>query len=168
MYPDALVLSRDTGHFFNYDDYPYGNYQDDLALIFSVSRLDSRMHTKQRVIGIHEESSSKVYQLGAFGATTQTINDQFNNQSIVVVGNSALSFAAIYSRVLADGTILNFSPLNDDLPNVMSDDEGNVWDIFGTAVSGPRAGEQLAATRSYVAMWFAWVSHFDNVEIYFN
>jgi len=168
MYPDALVLSRDTGHFFNYDDYPYGNYQDDLALIFSVSRLDSRMHTKQRVIGIHEGSSSKVYQLGAFGATTQTINDQFNNQSIVVVGNSALSFAAIYSRVLADGTILNFSPLNDDLPNVMSDDEGNVWDIFGTAVSGPRAGEQLAATRSYVAMWFAWVSHFDNVEIYFN
>jgi len=74
----------------------------------------------------------------------------------------------MYSRVLADGTILNFSPINGDLPNVMSDDEGNVWDILGTAVSGPRAGEQLAATRSYVAMWFAWVSHFDNVEIYFN
>jgi hypothetical protein len=165
MYPDAVVLSRDTGHTRVYDDYPYGDYKTEPQLIFRVSRHDNRMHVKQRVIGIHEDNRSKVYQLGAFGASTQTINDQFNNQPIVVVGNSVLSFAAIYSRVLADGTILNFSPINDDLPNVMSDDEGNVWDILGTAVSGPRAGTQLAATRSYVAMWFAWVSHFEEVEL---
>jgi len=124
------------------------------------------MQPKDRLIGIHDDSKSRVYQLGAFGASTQAINDQFNDQSIVVVGNSALSFAAIYSRVLADGTILNFSPINADLPNVMSDDEGNVWDIFGTAVSGPRAGTQLGKTRSYVAMWFAWVSHFEEVDLY--
>ena len=165
MYPDALVLSRDTGHIRGYDDYPYGDYKTEPQLLFRVSRQDNRMLAKQRVIGIHEDSKSRVYQLGAFGALTQTINDQFNNQSIVVVGNSVLSFAAIYSRVLADGTILNFSPINDDLPNVMSDDEGNVWDIFGTAVSGPRAGAQPAATRSYIAMWFCWVSHFNEVEL---
>jgi hypothetical protein len=167
MYPDAVVLSRDTGHVRGYDDYPYGDYKTAPQLIFRVSRHDNRMHAKQRVIGIHEDNRSKVYQLGAFGALTQTINDQFNDQSIVVVGNSALSFAAIYSRVLSDGTILNFSPINNDLPNVMSDDEGNVWDILGTAVSGPRAGTQLATTRSYVAMWFAWVSHFEEVELNF-
>jgi len=94
MYPDALVLSRDTGHFLTYDLYPYGNYLEESGLLFRVSRQDNRLHPKQRVIGIHEGSSSKVYQLGAFGATTQTINDQFNNQSIVVVGNSALSLAS--------------------------------------------------------------------------
>jgi hypothetical protein len=168
MYPDAVVLSRDTGHIRDYDDYPYGDYKTDPALLFSVSRQDNRMHPKQRVIGIHEGSKSKVYQLGAFGAITQTINDQFNSQSIVVVGNSALSFAAIYSRQLSDGTILNFTAIDGDLPNVMSDDEGNVWDILGRAVSGPRMGERLNETRSYVAMWFAWVSHFNEIEIYFN
>ena len=50
----------------------------------------------------------------------------------------------------------------------MQDDEGNVWDIFGKAVSGPRAGEQLGMTSSYVAMWFAWAAFFPNTEIHFN
>jgi len=126
------------------------------------------MHAKRRVIGIREGSNAKVYQLSEFGALTKTINDQFNNQSIVVVGNSVLRLSAIYSRQLADGTILSFDPIQDDLPNIMSDTEGNIWDIFGTAVSGPRAGTQLESTRSYTAMWFAWVAHFNTVEIYFN
>lgn len=168
MYPDAVIMTRDTGHFFDYDDYPYDDYLERPGLLFSVSRQDGRLGSKQRVIGVHDSNSSKVYQLGAFGLSTQTINDQFNNQSIVVVGNSALSYAAIYSRELSDGTILSFEPVQDDLPNVMVDTEGNVWDILGTAVSGPRVGAQLNSVRSYTAMWFAWASHFNSVEIHFN
>jgi len=168
MYPAASVMTRDTGHSRAYDRYPYGNYLDEPELLFLVSRNDNRLGQKWRVIGIFEDEGAKVYQLGAFGALTQTINDQFNSQSIVVVGNSALNFAAIYSRVLADGTILSFDPIQDDLPNVMTDSEGNVWDIFGTAVSGPRVGTQLDSTRSYTALWFAWAAHFINIEINFN
>jgi hypothetical protein len=126
------------------------------------------MHPKQRVIGIHDGTASKVYQLGAFGLSTQTINDQFGSQSIVVVGNSKLNYAAIYNRVLSDGSVLAFEPIQDALPNVMSDTEGNIWDIFGTAVSGPRVGEQLASVNSYTAMWFAWSAHFSTVELHFN
>lgn len=168
MYPDAVVMTRNTGHSRNYDQYPYGDYLTSSGLFFDVSTRDSRLHPKARVIGIFEGNSSKVYQLAGFGASTQAINEQFNNQSIVVVGNTALNYAAIYGRQLSDGTILTFAPIQDDLPNVMSDTEGNVWDIFGTAVSGPRLGEQLDVTRSYTAMWFSWASHFDNVEIHFN
>ena len=168
MYPDAVVMTRDTGHDFPYDEYPYGDYLDRHNLLFPVARQDGRMGNKQRVVGIHEVTNAKVYQLGAFGATTQTINDQFNEQPIVVVGNSAMSFGIIYSRELADGTILSFEPLQDDLPNVMADSEGNVWDIFGQAVSGPRVGEQLDTPQSYIAYWFAWAAHFDQVEIHFN
>jgi len=168
MFPDAMVLSRNTGHLRPYDEYPYGDYKTEPALLFDVSNQDNRLPPKQRVIGIHEDVSSKVYQLGSFDTVTQAINDQFKNQPIVIVGNSSLSFAAIYSRELPDGTILNFTAIDGDLPNVMSDEEGNVWDILGRAVSGPRVGEQLAETRSYVAMWFAWINHFDEVEIFFN
>jgi hypothetical protein len=50
----------------------------------------------------------------------------------------------------------------------MQDNEGSVWDVFGNAVSGPRAGEQLAMTNSYTAMWFAWAAFFPNAEIHFN
>ena len=167
MYPDAMVMSRDTGHVRVYDDYPYGDYKNSDQLLFRVSRQDNRMLLKQRVIGIYDFDESKVYQLGGFSGT-QTINDQFKDQSIVVVGNSLLSFGAIYSRELADGTILAFEGIQDDLPNVMTDTEGNVWDIFGKAVSGPRVGTQLELTQSYTAMWFAWIAHFRQVEIFFN
>jgi hypothetical protein len=168
MYPAATVMTRNTGHSRPYDQPPYGNYLNEPGLLFQVFRADNRMEQKQRVIGIFEGDSAKVYQLGAFGTLTRTINDQFNNQSIVAIGNSALNFAAIYSRVLADGTILSFDPIQDDLPNVMTDSEGNVWDIFGSAVSGPRVGTQLDSTRSYTALWFAWVAHFRTVDIIFN
>ncbi len=174
MYPDAMVMTRITGYNRNYRDYPYGNYRESSGIFFPVSNVDNRLHPKTRVIGIRagsgadSEVSTKVYQLGGFGSATQTINDQLENQSIVVVGNTDMEFAVIYDRELADGTILTFAPIENDLPNIMSDDEGNIWDAFGTAVSGPRAGTQLEMTKSYTAFWFAWVAHFSNTEIYFN
>ena len=132
------------------------------------------MHPKTRVIGFRSGTGievnpvSKVYQLSGFGSALQAINDQVDGRNIVVIGSSALNLAAINDRELADGTILTFSPIADDLPNIMSDDEGNVWDSFGTAVSGPRVGEQLAMTNSYTAYWFAWATHFPNAQIHFN
>ncbi|MDH3612467.1 MAG: DUF3179 domain-containing protein [Gammaproteobacteria bacterium] len=168
MYPDSFVLTRDTGFDRDYTAYPYGAYRFSDELLFPVSNTDNRLHPKERVIGIHSGATSKVYQIGSFGAATQTVNDQFGGTPIVVVGDSGADIAAIYSRELADGTILTFSPLDDQLPNIMDDTEGNVWDVFGNAVSGPRTGERLAMTNSYTAMWFAWVAFYPGAEIHFN
>jgi len=168
MFPDAQVMTRNTGWSRDYDMYPYGFYRGHEGLLFPVSRTDNRLHLKTRVIGIYSATDSKVYQIDSFGGSTQTINDQFENQSIVAVGNSALSFATIFSRKLSDGTILAFSPIQDDLPNIMSDDEGNIWDVFGTATSGPRVGEQLEMTQSYSAYWFAFAAFFADPQIHFN
>ena len=174
MYPNALVMTRNTGFNRNYQNYPYGDYRENASLLFPVTSVDQRLHPKTRVIGIRSGSGidadtvTKAYQLNGFGSTTLAINDQFQDQSIVVVGNTALDFAVIYDRELADGTILTFTAIDNDLPNILSDDEGNVWDAFGTAVTGPRAGEHLSITRSYTAYWFAWVAHFPDTEIHFN
>jgi hypothetical protein len=168
MYPDSMVLTTATGNQRNYEGYPYGSYRTNDQLLFPVSNIDNRMHPKQRVLGIHSATASKVYQLYAFDTATQTINDQFDGQPIVVVGNSAQTFGAIYGRELEDGTVLTFSPLTDQFPGVMEDTEGNTWDIFGTAVSGPRQGVQLPLTNSYTAFWFAWATFFENTEIHFN
>ena len=168
MYPDSSVLTTDTGHDRNYLLYPYGDYCRDDVLLFPVSNLDNRLHKKERVIGIRSAAASKVYQLSGFGATTQTINEQFDGQEVVIVGNSDENVAAIFSRELSDGTILTFSPLTGQLPAIMQDTEGNVWDVFGIAVSGPRTGTRLASTDSYTAMWFAWATFFDNTQVHFN
>ena len=168
MYPDSLVLTEDTGFSRPYGDYPYLSYRTNSDLLFPVSELDNRLHPKRRVIGIRSNAAGKAYQIDSFGSTTQTINDQLENTPIVVVGNTDLDFAAIYSRELDDGTILDLSPVQNQLPVVMSDSEGNNWDIFGIAVSGPRTGVQLERTPSFTAMWFAWAAFFNNTEIHFN
>ena len=168
MYPDSFVMMRSTGFDRDYDAYPYNDYRFSEELLFPVSNTDNRLHPKERVIGIHGGGASKVYQIGGFGSSTQTVNDQFDGGPIVAVGNSDADIAAIYSRELADGTILTFSPLDGQLPNIMSDTEGNVWDVFGNAVSGPRAGERLSMTNSFTAMWFAWAAFFPGADIHFN
>ena len=168
MYPDSLVLTEDTGFSRNYSVYPYLSYRTNSVLLFPLDDVDNRLHPKRRVIGIRSNAASKAYQIDSFGSTTQTINDHFDGNPIVVVGNSDLDFAAIYSRELNDGTILEFSTVPNQLPVVMSDSEGNNWDIFGYAVSGPRTGAQLERTTSFTAMWFAWAAFSVNTEIHFN
>lgn len=168
MYPDSFVMTRSTGYSRDYDAYPYGGYRFSEDLLFPVSRTDNRLHPKTRVIGIHSATASKVYQIEGFGAATQAVNDHFDGDPIVVVGNSSADIAVIFSRELGDGTILDFSALDGQLPNILQDSEGNTWDVFGNAVSGPRAGERLAMTNSFTAMWFAWVAFFENPEIHFN
>lgn len=168
LYPEAVVMTRNTGFSRNYDNYPYGSYKTNADLLFPVNNLDNRLHPKARVVGIHSDIAQRVYQISGFGPSTSAINDQVGDQSIVVIGNTALDFAAIYDRTMDDGTVLNFTAIENDLPNVLLDDEGNVWDIFGRAVSGPRAGAQLQQAESYTAYWFAWASFFPNSDIYFN
>ena len=168
MFPDASVLTRNTGHNRDYDRYPYNDYKTSSNLLFPANNDDNRLHRKTRVMGVFVDDQSKVYQIDGFGSMTDTINDQLQGLSIVVVGNSDLNFAATYDRQLPDGTILSFSPIQNDLPNVMTDGEGNVWGIFGTAVSGPRAGDQLKSTTSFTAYWFAWSAFFPNGQIHFN
>ncbi len=168
MYPNSLVMMRSTGFDRDYDAYPYNDYRFSEELLFPVSNTDNRLHPKNRVIGVRDGSVSKVYQLDGFGPSTQAINDQFNGDPIVAVGNSSDNIAVVFRRDLADGTILTFSGLDGQLPDIMQDTEGNVWDVFGNAVSGPRVGERLAMTNSYTAMWFAWAAFFPNAEIHFN
>lgn len=168
MYPDSQVLTTDTGHERDYFAYPYGAYRWNDDLIFGVSNLDNRLHPKLRIVGIHSGATSKAYQIDSFPPGNVALHEQINGEPVVVVGNGEAGFGVIYSRELDDGTILDFSPLQDRLPIVMDDSEGNEWDVFGRAVSGPRMGTRLESTQSYVAYWFAWATFFDNTEIHFN
>jgi hypothetical protein len=46
-YPDAKVLSRETGFRRNYGRSPYGNYEDNNSLFFPVSNQDQAFHKKE-------------------------------------------------------------------------------------------------------------------------
>jgi hypothetical protein len=167
MYPQTELMTTDTGFSRDYNDYPYGSFREDLELIWPANNSDdNRLHKKARVLGINVGSSSKVYPVSGFNNGVEVISDSVGGLDVVVAGSSNQNFAAVYNRMLEDCTVLSFTAVQDKLPVVMQDEEGNEWDIFGAAVSGPRTGTQLQKTNSYIAYWYAWTAFFAGTEIH--
>jgi len=61
-YPDAEVLSQNTGIGRNYGRDPYGSYYEDSFLIFPVDSSDDRIHPKTVIFGIKVNGEFKAYQ----------------------------------------------------------------------------------------------------------
>ena len=114
------------------------------------------MSLKQRAMAFLPISSGGV----------SVVNDRVGDMDVVATGSASQNFAVVYNRQLEDCTTLNFNSVKNQLPVVMIDNEGNRWDIFGTALSGPRAGTQLQKTNSYIAYWLAWTAFFPAADIY--
>jgi hypothetical protein len=166
MYPETLVLSDETGFSRDYQTYPYGSFRTDQNLLFQVANEDSRLHPKQRVLGILDGGINKVYQIESFTTGIQVINENIENDLFVVIGSSEFNLGIAYSAVTQDGAQLEFTAIESSLPVVMQDNEGNQWDIFGKAVSGPRENEQLSQKSDFTAYWFAWAAFFPSSVIH--
>ncbi|MDR8392930.1 DUF3179 domain-containing protein [Aliifodinibius sp. S!AR15-10] len=175
MYPDSQVLTTNTGFSRNYSGYVYGRdyYLDENSgTLFPVQNSDNRLPNKARVHGIIAElpadqnAQVKVYQIGLFGEGVHLVSDQVGGEDVIVAGSTNYNFAVSFHALPEDGTELNFEPVQDELPFIMEDQEGNRWDLFGYAVEGPRQGEQLAPTNSYTGYWFAWADFFPELSIY--
>lgn len=164
-YPQSKALSTDQGWSRDYDRYPYGDYRtNNDALFFPVGVKDQRLPAKERVLGIvNERKAAKAYRFNSFPTSGIGVRkDVFSGYNLILVGSQEYNFLQIY--VQADG--LEFEAVQDKLPIVMQDNEGNSWNIFGEAVAGPRAGQQLERTRSFLGYWIAWGAFYEGLEIY--
>ena len=166
MYPETLLMTDATGFANPYGLYPYGSYKTDSSLLFLVDNaFDLRLHRKTRVLGINVGTASKVYPLDTFSGGVEVVNEKVGSMDVIAVGSASQNFAVVFNRELEDCTTLDFTAVQNRLPVVMVDNEGTEWDVFGNAVSGPRSGDSLQKTNSYIAYWFAWTAFFSNVEI---
>ncbi len=167
MYPDTKVLSTNTGFQRNYNRFPYGDYKtNNNNILFPFSPQDPRLPNKDRVHGIIINGKAKVYPIKSFNNDVTIIEDSFEGRDLVIVGSITRNFANSFESVLHDGTKLSFTALQDAKSVVMEDSEGNQWDIFGIAVNGPRQGQRLNPTQSFIGYWFSWGAFYPNPEIY--
>jgi len=173
MYPESEVLTTDTGFQRNYEGYAYSKdyLKEDSATLFPIQNRDNRLPRKKRVHGIiqgvaTENAKVRVYVVDSFGSGIHLIEETSGIFDIIVAGSSDKDFAISYRRDLPDGTELQFEAVQNSLPVIMKDQEGNYWDIFGYAVEGPRKGSRLIQTNSYTGYWFAWADFFPGLEIY--
>lgn len=169
MYPGTKVLSKETGHDRNYAIYPYGDYRTNHDYLISpVQPDDTRLPRKERVHGLILNNQAKVYPLSLFGGNgPRLIDDEFLDQQVIVAGSRDQDFMVSFSRQMPDGTILKFSPSSGTDPAIiMQDQEGNEWNILGTAIAGPRQGQQLPVLKSFTGYWFSFAAFFPGAEIY--
>ena len=166
MYPASTILSRQTGFSRDYDRYPYGRFREDNTLLFPVTPVDERLHAKTRVLGMTVNALSRAYVVDDFEADIEVINDDLGGTPVLVVGSANRRFGVAFHRRLTDGTVLTFLPSDEPLPSIVADNEGNTWDLFGRALTGPRAGQSLTHPESHIAYWFAWGAFHPGSEIF--
>ncbi len=172
MYPSSKVVSTQTGHSRNYGRFPYGDYKtNNNNIIFPFSPRDTRLEAKERVHGIIIDGKVKAYRFDLFADGTQVVEDVFMNKPLVITGNKELNFILSFSRVLEDGTELQFSLAPEQQSaspsaTLLTDQEGNKWNIFGEAINGPRIGQKLVPTTSFIGYWFSWGAFYPAPEIF--
>lgn len=165
MYPNSEVLSTSTGYNRNYQHYPYGTYKTNGSLLFPVSNKDSRLHLKERVLGVLADRRAIVFTFDQLESNNNFIEKTFNGINLVVAGNRSANLVAAFSSKLTDGTVLELQSATGDLPALLTDNEGNTWDIFGRAIDGPRKGQKLFPVPQMMGYWFAFVAFYPDLEL---
>ena len=166
-YPDADVLSRETGFDRPYGENPYPGYDDiDSSPFLFDGETDSRLPAMERVVGLTVGDEAVAYPFETL-VESGAVNDQIEGQPIAIFhtggARSALDSgeiaagadvgqAGVFSRDV-DGQTLTFEPDGDQFTDA---ETGSAWDITGTALAGPLAGTTLTPLPHTVVFWFAW------------
>ena len=166
LFPNTKVLTKNTGFSRDYDRYPYGSYKtDNDFFIFPVFPMNDAIPNKERVFALIDGTISKVYQFDKFGSG-DAVRQQFNVKDYLVVGTSKFIAGYELEGDLKDLTFDYEFDSTDNIITLFSDNEGNRWSIYGEALSGPRKGIRLKATKSVIGYWFAIAAFYPNPLIY--
>ncbi|MEX0785753.1 MAG: DUF3179 domain-containing protein [Dehalococcoidia bacterium] len=167
-YPDAQVLSRDTGFAISYGFNPYVGYDSNDSPFLFRGEFDPRLSPIERVVGVDLGGEAIAYPFTLL-EEERVIHDVVAGTDIVVFHQpgtaSALDLsmiseardvgaAAVYEP-RAGGRSLTFHATNDGF---VDDQTGSMWNILGKATDGPLAGEQLTAVVHGDHFWFAWAA----------
>lgn len=168
LFPDALVTSDQTGSSRNYTSYPYGDYRTNNAnIIFPIDNPDERLGNKERVLGVIVDEAAKAYRFESFAAEGWSlIEDEFAGRQLVILGSRSPEAMVVFDRLQDDGTVLDLTMTDTEGTAALTDQEGNVWNILGTAISGPRTGQQLSAPTAMMGYWFGWGTFYPGLDIY--
>ena len=166
MFPGSKVMIPPSGSGFNYSIDSYNKYKNSDTIFFSVNPVNPALPIKEKVHGIIVDKRMKAYSLETFGDTTSIIHDNFQGLSLVVIGNQSKQFMVSFERRIPGGPELDFTPATDPPNILMTDNEGNKYDIFGWVVDGPRKGQALIPTNSISGYWFVLASMYPEPIIY--
>ncbi len=178
-FPDALVLTEDTGMGRTYGQNPYIGYDNIGSFPFLFDgEIDERLPAMERVVSLGdadeglavpfsllqelhianvEVAATEAVVLWAPGTTSAL--DELEIAEAADIGS-----AIAYSPVV-DGQRLTFEP--GDEPGTFRDAEtGSTWNIGGEAIDGPLAGTAMEIVPHTNIFWFAWAAFVPDTDIW--
>jgi len=178
LHPDALVLSRDTGHVRDYGRNPYVGYDtaDRTPFLFR-GELDGRFPPMTRMVGIAGQDSSIAVTFDLL-AEQRAVNVEVDEAPVVVLWApgqaSALDASSIDAgrdvgqtaafRATIDGQPVHLQPADEE-GRFIDDATGSTFDLRGRALDGPLQGQRLEAITHDDTFWFVWVAFRPDTEV---
>ena len=180
-FPDALILTTETGASRAYGTNPYIGYDEESSDPFNTffnGDVDPRLQPKARVVGVLIGDTATAVDLGQ--PDQAVVVEVGDGDDAVVVAQlpglaSALDRAAIsagqdvgqtgvFRPFDADGARLTFTI--DGEAGTLSDAEtDSTWTLSGLAIDGPLAGQRLESVPHLNTFWFAWASYHPETTI---
>ena len=175
-FPDATVLSRETGHSRPYGSNPYSGYDSSTQPFLLRGTPDPRLPAMERVLHVAAGGTERIYPFGAF-EQEPLINDEVGGEPVVVISREGtlsvldkpriadsrrIPSAAAYSRRL-DERVLEFEVRDGRVADTAT---GSIWNFFGEAVDGALAGSRLAPLSRGEHFAFAWLAFHPDADVY--
>jgi len=175
-YPDAEVLSKNTGYRRNYGDNPYAGYDDINNSPFLMrDEVPDKIRPMEKIVGVRTDEENVGYTY-TFTKEEAVYNDKAGGEPIVVFHLKGMASAldnreiqnsrddgatGVFSRKL-NGEILEFRHVNNTIRDTKTQSE---WNIAGRAVGGELKGEQLSPVIFGDYFAFAWLVFYPDSRI---
>ena len=177
-FPNAKVLSRDTGFSRSYGSNPYIGYDDvnQPPFLYDGPLTPGQLPAVARVLTLDLNGEAVAYPYQVL-QDVHLINDQVGGMEIVVFWQAGtasaldagtiasgrdVGSAVVYKRRLEDRA-LTFS-LRDG--RFIDDQTGSEWNVLGVAVRGQLAGQRLEALAAINHFWFSWAAFRPETRVY--
>ena len=177
-YPDAEVLSRDTGYSRSYGRNPYAGYDNinNRPFLYRGPRTPEELPPMARVLTVDLPEEAVAYPYETLEAE-RVINDTVAQTPVALFWQpgtaSALDSGSIaagrdvgtgasFSRSL-EGEVLDFEWSDGAIRDRQT---SSTWSLLGEATAGPLEGSKLEAVVSINHFWFSWAAFRPETRIY--
>ncbi|MBU1370333.1 MAG: DUF3179 domain-containing protein [Bacteroidetes bacterium] len=103
-----------------------------------------------------------LFERGKFTDSMHVFQTSFKGTRLVIAANEDVGFFTAFKSPQT----LSMHAIQHQWPVIMSDAEGNTYDIMGVIISGENKGQHLDAPFSYSAKAFAWQLFFENLNYF--
>jgi len=167
-YPEARVLSKDTGYNRSYGRNPYSGYDTAERPFLYRGPTDDEFSPMTRVVTVFHNDSSEAFPYPTL-REERVVTTSLGGDPIAVFwapgtaspldagstagGRDVGTANAFFAR--ADGQELTFDVEDGD---IVDEQTGSAWDVGGRATSGPLTGTRLEPMTTSQHFWFSWTA----------